>query len=311
MPIDYTTTELVNSVKRRITVPTSQNFFLPDNIVAYANDEMFATVVNSIVSVQEEYFVTSVDTPVVTGTTEYRIPSRAAGGMLRDIVMVDVNGNEVAVPRIAPEVVKSPIFSKNSGPLSGVLVKDDKIVLIPDSSPFSTFSIRFKYMRRPNNLVITSKAGKITTVNQGANQVTLQSVPSFFTTSMTYDIIRGTPIFTSSGDDLVVTNISGNTITFAALPAGVTVGSYLSEAGTSPIPQIPYEAHHPLAQLTAATMLDATGDKKNAEVIYGKGKDMLDGFLKLVTPRVEGTGSKVNNRNGIFSQVGRTGFFGW
>ena len=311
MPIDYTTTELVNSVKRRITVPTSQNFFLPDNIVSYANDEMFSTIMNAIVSVQEEYFVTSADTPIVAGTTSYRIPARAAGGMLRDVVMVDTNGNEVAVPRIAPEVVKSPVFSRNSGPLSGVLIKDDSVILIPDSTPFATFSIRMKFMRRPNNLVITSKAGKILSVNQGANQVVLQSVPSFFTTTLTYDIIRGTPTFTSSGDDLVVTNISGNTITFAALPLGITIGSYLSEAGTSPIPQIPYEAHHPLAQLTAATMLDATGDKKNAEVIFAKGKDMLDGFLKLVTPRIEGTGTKVNNRNGIFSQVGRSGFFGW
>lgn len=311
MAVDYTTTELVNSVKRRITVPTSQNFFLPDNIVAYANDEMFATVVNAIVSVQQEYFVTSVDATVVTGQTAYRMPARASGGMLRDIVMVDVNGNEVAVPRIAPEVVKSPLFSKNSGPLSGVLVKDDNIILIPDETPFMTFTIRFKYMRRPNNLVITSKAGKIVGVNVGANQVTLQSVPSFFTTSLTYDIIRGTPIFTSIGDDLVVTNISGNTVTFAALPTDTVVGAYLSESNTSPIPQIPYEAHLPLAQLTAATMLDATGDKKNAEVIYAKGKDMLDGFLKLVTPRIEGTGTKVNNRNGIFSQVGRSGFFGW
>jgi len=311
MAVDYTTTELVNRVKRRITVPTSQNFFLPENIVNYANDEMFASIINAIVSVQQEYFVTSTDSPVVSGTALYRIPARAAGGMLRDVVMVDVNGNEVNVPHLTPEVVKSPIFSHNSGPLSGMLVKDDSVELIPDETPFTTFSIRFKFMRRPNDLVISSKAAKITSVNLPGNQVVVQSVPSLFTTGLTYDIIRGTPIFTSAGDDLVVTNIAGNTITFAALPPLTAVGSYVSEAGTTPIPQVPYEAHQALAALTAATMLDATGDKKNAEVIYAKGKDMLDGFLKLITPRIEGSQIKVNNRNGIFSQVGRSGFFGW
>lgn len=311
MAIDYTTSELINRIKRKITVPTSQNFFLPDNIVSYASDTLQGTVVGMIISVMEDFFVTQTDTPVVSGTSEYRMPQRAVGGMLRDVVMVDVNGNEVDVPRIQPEVVKTGAFTRNGGYLAGILVRDDKVILVPTEQPFLNMTLRFKWMRRPNDLIITSKAGKIVAVNVGANQVTLQSTPSFFTTSMTYDIIRGTPIFTSEGDDLTVTNISGNTVTFSVLPSGTTVGSYLSEAGTSPIPQIPYEAHQALAALTAATMLDATGDKKNAEVIDAKGRDLIDTFLKTVSPRVEGLGNKVNNRTGIMSGVGRSGFFGW
>lgn len=310
MAIDYTTNEIVSSVKRRITVPTSQNFFLPDNIVSYANDEMHSTVIPSIISVMEEYFVTSEDVAIVSTQNEYTIPSRAVGGMLRDVVIVDSQGGEISLPRLAPETTKEDSVFFNVK-ITGIMIRDDKVVLYPNASIFGDKILRFKYMRRPNNLIIVSKSGKIVNVNTLTNEVTLSNMPTFFTTSLTYDIIKGTPIFTSIKDDQVITNIAGNTMTFTSLPTGIAAGQYVAESGSTPIPQIPYEAHHVLSQFTSARMLEATGDKKNSEVIMAVAKEMLESLLKILTPRIEGTPKKINNRSGIFQFTAGYGYPGW
>ena len=128
---------------------------------------------------------------------------------------------------------------------------------------------------------------------------------------MTYDVIKGTPIFSSIGDDNAITNIAGNTMTFSALPSGIAIGQYVAESGMTPIPQIPYEAHHVLSQFTSARMLEATGDKRNAEVVMAVAKEMLESLMKILTPRIEGTPKKINNRSGIFQFTSGYGYPGW
>jgi hypothetical protein len=72
----------------------------------------------------------------------------------------------------------------------------------------------------------------------------------------------------------------------------------------SPIPQIPYEAFRILAQYTGAKLLEATGDKGNGKIARDIADEMLKGFLKTITPRVESSPQKVNARNGIFQYTG-------
>lgn len=308
MAIDYTTDALVDSVKRRITVPTAQQFFYPANIVNFANDELMSTLVPSIISVREEYFVTKKDYPIVSGTSSFEIPTRAVGGMMRDVVLVDNSGNEVAMPRLQPETTKSDSMLSNTR-LYGFILRDDKVILYPNSDAFTNQpTLRVYYMRRPNNLVIKSLGAQITNVNTGTNEVTLSNVPSAWTTLTTFDVIQGNPIFSSVADDQAITTIAGNILTFVSLPTGIASGQWISEARHTPIPQIPYEGHHVLAQFTAARMLEAMGDKGNAKVILDIANNLLEGFLKIITPRTEATMKKINNRAGVFAYTGQ-GYF--
>lgn len=303
MAVDYTTTALINSVKRRITVPTSQNFFLPSNIVEFATDELSSTMVPAIVSVREEYFVTTEDVTLISTENEYRLPTRAVGGMLRDVVMIDPNGNEVGIPRLQPETIKAE-SSLSAVNIAGIVMQDDKVIFYPDVKAFTQFTMRFKFMRRPNDLIITSQAGKILNINTGTNEVTLSNAPTAWTTSTTFDIIQGTPTFSSIQDDQTITNIAGAVLTFSALPAKLDVGQWVAEAGLSPIPQIPVEGFRTLAQYTAGRMLESTGDKKNAEIVMTQAQRLMDGFLKVLTPRIEGAYKKINTRTGIFNYTG-------
>lgn len=307
MPIDYTTDALVDSVKRRITVPTSQQFFYPANIVSFANDEMMSTIIPSIISIREEYFVTKQDFAIVSGTNSYSIPNRAVGGMMRDVVLVDSDGNEVAIPRLQPETTKSESALSNTR-LYGFILRDDKVLLYPSADAFTQQTLRMYFMRRPNNLVIKSLGAQISNVNTGTNEVTLSNVPTAWTTNTTFDVINGNPIFSSVADDQAITAINGNILTFSSLPVGIAAGQWVAEARNTPIPQIPYEGHHVLAQFTAARMLEAMGDKGNAKVILDIANNLLEGFLKIVTPRTEATMKKINNRAGVFAYTGQ-GYF--
>jgi len=307
MGIDYTTDALVTSVKRRITVPTSQQFFLPSNIVQFANDEMHSTILPSIISVREEYFVKKKDFAIVSGSNEFQIPSRATGGMMRDVVLVNASGNEVAIPRLQPETTKSDTSLSNAR-LSGFMLRDDKVLLYPNSSAFTNATLRIYYMRRPNDLVIRSLGGVITNINTTTNEVTVSAAPTTWTTATTFDFIKGSPIFSSAGDSHTINNLAGNVLTFDTLPTDIAIGDWLCEATFTPIAQIPYEGHHVLAQYTAARMLEAQGDKANAQVILEVASRMLEGFLKIITPRTEASMKKINNRSGIFAYSGMHGF---
>jgi len=298
MAVDYTTTGLVAKLKRFGSVPTSQALFLAADFIALMNDELAATVLPLIQRVKEEYFITSSDTAIVSGQSAYAMPSRAAGQQLRDVVIVDSNGNEASIPNLGPEGIKNQGgFLTNDN--FGFYMKDNKIILFPTPTG-SGRSVRFKYVRRPNQLIAVSGAALVSTFNTGTKAVTCISVPSGFTASKVYDIISNVPPFISLGDDLAVASVVGNVITFsAALPAELTAGMYVCEAGESPIPQIPPEAHALLAQLGAAKALEAMDDK-NFKSAKSKADEMLMNFEGLISPRVDGSGEKVVNRGGIF-----------
>lgn len=298
MAVDYTTTGLVAKLKRFGSVPTSQALFLTADFISLMNDELMNTILPLIMRAKEEFFITSSDVAIVAGTSAYTIPSRAAGSQLRDIVIVDANGNEQGMANLGPNGIKNQGgFATNNN--FGFYVKDNKIVLFPSPTEAGR-SIRFKYARRPNQLVGVSFAGQVSSFSSGAKTITTASMPTGFTTSKLYDIISNVPPFISLGDDLVVTSIVGNVMTFSAsLPTDLAAGMYVCEASESPIPQVTPEAHAILAQLGAVKALEAMNDP-GLKKAKDKADQMMADFLDLISPRLDGSSEKVVNRGGIF-----------
>jgi hypothetical protein len=307
MSLDYTTTALVESLKRRIIVPTAQSLFTQDQFIAIMNDEMHSTLIPYIHAAREEYFVTNYDVTVGSSQDVYPMPSRAIGGMLRDVVLVDTSDNEVEVPRLEPEYIKSSSVM-SSARLNGYYLKDSNVVLFPKPGIISTYTtLRLKYERRPNNLVSVSKASYITNINTGTNEVTIASTPTNWTSATIFDFISNNPIFSSIADSKSVTSLVGNILTFATLPTGIALGHWVSEQYTTPVAQLPYEAHHVLAQLGATKCLEALKDKVGLEDAKAKAKEMLSDFVRIINPRVGGAAKKIVNRGGIFEYGRQTG----
>jgi hypothetical protein len=79
----YTSADIIESVKRKIAVPLSQNTFTQLDVLSFANEEMFISQVPSVLQFHSEYFVTYVTIPLFTNVSRYPIPSRAIGQKLR------------------------------------------------------------------------------------------------------------------------------------------------------------------------------------------------------------------------------------
>lgn len=298
--IDFTTTALINGAKLRASVPSSQSLFLDTDFITLLNNHMVSIIIPLIKSVNEEYFVEKSDVTLVSGTSEYSIPTRALGGALRDVVMVDSNGRELELPRLEPELVKygGGYYSQR---IFGVYIQNDKIVFYPSmSNAPAGSSVRFRIERRPNDLCLTSNAAKITSITTATNTITVSNVPSAWGTTTTLDLIDYKPQFDTIEEDMTIASISSLDIELSSLPTGIAVGQWVSESLTTPIAQLPYEAHKLIEQLGAISILESLKDTEglaNARKTY---ELMKDSFYKIITPRIEGSPKKVINRNSVF-----------
>ena len=151
---------IIESVKRKIALPTDQVTFSDDDILRFANEEMFISQVPSVLIYHEEYFVTTVDVPLVSGISRYPIPDRAIGMKLRDLFYKDVSGNLLEMTRIDPE--DKSFFQAGVGGvpmLHKFYLENNDVVLVPEiSTSTPTGSLNFIFFLRPNQLVADSRA---------------------------------------------------------------------------------------------------------------------------------------------------------
>ena len=304
MEVDYTITSLIDSVKRRCSVPTAQSVFQNTDFASLLSEEMQSIIVPLIMSEQEDYFVHSTDLDIDGSTKEFAIPDRAVGGKLKDVGFYNSSADSLDLrPRLALED-----YGNRRGnflhDLTGYWLKDNKIVFNP--APTNTGDkLRIYYYRRPNNLVQRSESGKITNIDTGAKTITFDTVQSSWTTANTFDLIRGKGMFQSLGDSLTVTGRTDSTLVFTdTLPTDLAVGDYVALAGKSPIAQIPYESHHLLAQLGAIKVNEALGDMQGMQMAQSKYDILVNAMIRSINNRVDGSPRKVVNRNGIFTTRG-------
>lgn len=153
-----TSTELINAVKRKIAMPITQVTFSNDDILQFANEEMFLSQVPSVLQYHQEYYVADKFEPLVDNVSVYDIPSRAIGMKLRDLFYVDTNNNYLEMVNVGPS--NSDIFrSNNSGSTPrNFHVQGNSIVLLPDVKSGATGSLLMKYYLRPNSLVENDRA---------------------------------------------------------------------------------------------------------------------------------------------------------
>jgi len=306
MEVDYTITSLIASVKRRCSVPTAQSLFQNTDFAKLLSEEMQSIIVPIIMSEQEDYFIHYKDMTIDGTTKEFRIPDRAIGGKLKDVGFYNSAGDTLNLrPRLSIDD-----YGNRRGnfvhDLTGYYLRDNKIVFKP--APNNTGeTLRVYYYRRPSNLVQLSESGKITAIDTDTKVVTIDTVQSSWTTANTFDLIRGRGMFQSLGDDLAITAMpDSSSLTFTeTLPTDLAVGDYVALAGKSPIAQIPYEAHHLLAQLGAIKVNEALGDMQGMQMAQSKYDVLVNAMIRSINNRVDGSPRKVTNRNGIFTTHGK------
>lgn len=270
-------------------------------MVSLLDDELRSTIIPVITSVREEFWVKTQDTPI-NGSASYTIPSNAAGGILRDVVFVDTAGNEIDLQQLSPAHIKATFPFGYQLPLYtfGYYWKNDQIVPYPQQAQNATgYTLRMKPIRRPNDLTLSTNCGQITLIV--GNVITLNSVPSSWTTSTTFDIIQNAPQFTAIAEAATITLIAGSSLTLTTVPTGLAVGMWVCPTTTSCIPQIPYEGFGLLIEAAICAMAASMGDSQG----YGLHEKMMlkyrQDFINLITPRSQLGTKKVVNPNSPMS----------
>lgn len=283
----YTADELISDVQARGMLAPSSNTLATADYLRFINDEIQSYMVPFVMSTREEFFVTSSDVSVTSGTAAYAIPSRAIGAKLRNVLLL--NGSEYEpLPRLEPEaVLREGSFS---GTPEGFYLEGNSVVLYP--TPSSATTLRLSFFIRPNRVVSVSEAGLITGTPSAT--VTISSAPSAFPTASTsYDLVKGTPHFECRAIDKAATRVT-TTLTFSTATTGLVAGDYVCLAGETPIPQIPVELHPLLAERVAARALHALGDQR-AQLFEASAERMKKGLEALLTPRSEGSSRRIIN----------------
>lgn len=302
--VDYTTTGLLNGLKRRALIPSTGFLYTDADLLAVITDEMNSRLVPEIKSAREEFFVSVSDVPFVSGQQSYDIPSRALGAQLRDVALVDSGGNEFILPRLDPSFMRDAGSVNIPSALIGYYWQGNKIMI--NSAPAgANYSLRLRYERKPNDLTPTASAARISAINTGTKTVTCDSgVPNtLWATTDTLDFISARPPFNPLQDDAAISSLTSTTAVFsAALPTDLQVGDWISTARTTPVPQIPYEAFPVLEQLAAARISESIDDASpnSAAMARSQAESMMEGFLKLISPRTAGTPQKIVDRTGLF-----------
>ena len=287
--------------------PNSQNTYQPVDICTLMNCQLSLVVVPLLKRVQQNYFVYNVDVPIVAGKSSYVFPPRAIGNAMRDIVLLDASGNEVALNNLEREYIKVQ-FPFNFVPSIwsfGQYVTANEINLYNTLiQSYTAYKLRFITERRPNVLTLSSNCGQISVIN--GNILTLSYVDPTWTIAGTFDIINPLPPFQSIGDDLAITLINGYQVTLSSVPSGIAVGQWFCPAMLSCIPQIPYELFPLLKQSTVATVATGLDMSQLLASANAQIKEYRDDALALTRPRVTGSPKVIINKDSF----GNRGFGG-
>ena len=268
------------------------------------NNELALNINSLIKSVQEEYFVTSLQYTVSAGNS-YQIPQRCMGGSLRQIVLVDQGTEQwIDITKMALEDIVITSYTFYTLPIwnYGYYMMNDRVYLYPQNGNSETaYTLQINYERDPNQLILSTSCGQITAINTGTGQVTVNYVDPSWTTAMTFDITNNLPQFNPVQDDAIVTNITGNVLTFSPLPTGIALNQWVAPSGFSPVPQIPKDLFPLLVYRCVMKMAQGLGDAQLLTSAKDDYATATEAAMKMLTPRVENDQKIIVNRNKAFT----------
>lgn len=289
-----TTTEtLLARIKRDITMPANEILLEDADILAIADDVMRSQMVPLLLSLRQEYFLTSSTTPLVAGQNSYAIPYRAIGRTLRDFKLEDATGTVRSLSLIPIEDEHRLV---SAGAPYSFYFKGDKVILLP--TPTSTVStLIFWWDLAPNDLVVPTAAAQVSSVS--GDTVTFLTVPQTFIAGVTLDFIQGQSGNSLLAMDKAITSVAGTQVTFTTgdVPTTLVAGDWVALSQQSPVVQLPNEVLPLFQAWTEQGCLKAIGDYEGAKALVTN--DLERNVKLMMQPRIQGEPSIIMNRNGL------------
>lgn len=288
----YTTSDLLDQIKRKAFIPESQSTFTDAELLSVATDEIHNTILPAVLNTREEFYVYSQDLLISAGISQFDIPYRAVGMGLREVSMV-TGGTERSLPRYDLE---DQAYDDGSGALYGFYIQNNTVNIFGNEAG----NLRLYYYLRPGKLVTTLEAAQVTAVDLVLNTITVNAIPSGWAVGSVVDIIGHKSGFDVKDVSNTITNITGLVITLSnALPlkqdltSSVVVNNWITLEDTSPIPQMPVEFFQYLAEAATAYIMESLGDSEGYTRSQQRMQQMLHNAQKIISPRVDGQSKKL------------------
>lgn len=305
----YTAQYLIDTVRLRGMLPNAVVLGTQDaDILNHANYEMENTVVPMVLSVSEEFYVATVDIPLVANQTQYRIPNNNVGGRVRNVALLQ---GDVLTPLARLEPERLAAYTVNAiGAPRAFFMDGGNINLVPGPSSAGG-ALRVKYYMRPGQLSNTASdyvklsgvsynsAKTILTFGAGGGGGTLVPVAG-----QAYDFIANRSPFETQVQ--VGTIAAGFTLTMSTnLPQTIANGDYICNPDTSPVMQVPVEAQSYLVQRTLCSVLEQLGDNAKLEPALARAEKLKEATMMALSPRTDGNPQKMR---GLIPGYGWWGF---
>lgn len=299
MALYLTSSSLITSIKRRGQIPTSQKTFKDDDFLDLANEEIIVSIVPELLDKHEDYLLRTDEVSVIPSKNRYKIPHRAIGGKLYDLAWKDTSGTIFEMTRIPKSHISDYNTQTTHATPRAYYIESNEVFIV--SSMGSTGgSLLFMYYIRPNELVSENRVGTITAIDVNTGILTLDIVPSIFSTNLKFDLLQLDTPHKTLGMDLVATSITASYIQFSpgSLPDDLQIGDMVAKAQECIIPQIPSEMHTMLAQRVVERVLESIGDQNGATLSKVKNQEYETKLNSLINNRVENSPKKIINRHG-------------
>lgn len=308
------TSDLLADVRRSGMLPDSTPSGVADaDILAHANKELQSRLLPLVNSVREEFYVQPQTQALVANQQFYRIPGRSIGNRLRDVLIQQSDGTLTNLVRLTPEAY-AELQTTVPGPYPWAFyLESDSVMLVPTPSAVPTGSLLFKYILRPNFLVVSSndttpRVSTVTNNGNGTTTITHTGTATFDAAANTsLDIvsvkppfrtvmISTTPSAVATGSITVATSALPSDFTTANFGGGANHGAVLSAAETSSVVQLPPELHNLLYQRTLCRVLQSIGDLEALQAAEANAQQMERDAVGLIANRTEGEPKKVVSR---------------
>jgi hypothetical protein len=299
--------DILESAKSRSFAPISQSTFGDSDIISIATEELLIKMVSDIISVREEFFLTTKTTALVAGIDHYTIPKMAIGNTINLLKLRASDGSEVVLERMS--AADSAPYAGQTGDPIKFYFEGDEVVVCPKPSAANA-SLVFSYFRKPNRLIDTASCAKVTGVSSSSGTTTF-TVDTDLTSDLivgdTVDFLSGASPYLLWADEVAITAITSTTIAVATSAVSDSVssvqpvsGDYICPNGYANIAQIPDELVPVHSQMIAVRMIASMGDLNKWQAAKAELKELREEALKLIKNRAESAPRRVQG-NGMLN----------
>lgn len=307
MAILYDAATLLATIRNVASIPDAHSLGSDDeDLLRHINEALRWKIAPIIIQTREEYLVQTVRESLA-GRTRFRIPNRAIGNRLRDILFLDANGSrELWINPIQREEL-GYYNAHGSGRPCGYFLEGNYIQLVPTGGSYSG-QIEISFFMRPSALRPVEETRRVESVDLNTGIVTLtEAIPAGWDAAeVLFDIHSPDSGAEIKFWDMVASGILGTSMTFGQSIAGtefgftpVAAGDYICLQNECGLIGMPDDMIPLLAQAVALRVAVADGDTEQAKLHSSMIQDETQEVRKVLENRVEGRPWRVSGRGGI------------